>query len=754
MLESRDIQLEKIRYFYDFRMASLINCKKLLASISKNFDRKSGTLKVFPVKNEDGNTEYVLLDGTHRYICYKYLYKLDVPVDILKDSMEEWEWFYIAGGGNVISSTHVPMDIYSKIKLIGEIMEKKIDGKALKANDAKPIIQKNVPGFQDKCSKEIINAYNRMYKSYKRKYLDMIQQVVMKKDAKLHSMVKDNLELPSLMSLEDSNFKEELFQKMGETKMSKNDLIIQINKHKFTKFVKNQLEDDHQKENIIEKIEKGKYDKNLIEEDSFIREGQLQDTKLWRKLQKLATQEDDSTRKKAESDDIDREGSVHDNSMGHNLIIPQMRKRKSDTAWESNIAKKRKEAQSNSNDHRNTIEGPLRFNTPCELSIPSRRESQFMLINGEVYLSLTFLEYDKYKLLKTLCRAKLLNTSIDTHNTTRLSIIDTDSIHIDDDNDEEAIALIPDNNGLADDSFDFASKNSDKGFEEANNNNQKVSVLEQSISSLQVDDEEKDIVSNKYNDGSREKSEKKSSKNKRKKDKDKRHKKEKKDKKHRSKQKKQQKSNRTLDEVGLRVPEKEDDKNVQDKPDDEYPDNLSGVERMERDASSYDENHFDNDDEADQASESAQNEDIESEIISNNNRTNNEDNDDDQAGNTTLIRQIKQDYYKKIERVFTGRDTSPRIRQWKSGHRDFPRHSGGFSAPELKAIFGLLTEWSKHLNQVNLKFEDEEELSQFVLDVLWYELAYRLLSDRDGITQKEAKARLERSPELVNVDFE
>jgi hypothetical protein len=41
-------------------------------------------------------------------------------------------------------------------------MEKKLDGKTLKANDAKPIIQKNVPGFQDKCSKEIINAYNRV----------------------------------------------------------------------------------------------------------------------------------------------------------------------------------------------------------------------------------------------------------------------------------------------------------------------------------------------------------------------------------------------------------------------------------------------------------------------------------------------------------------------------------------------------------------------------------------------------------------
>jgi disulfide oxidoreductase YuzD len=52
--------------------------------------------------------------------------------------------------------------------------------------------------------------------------------------------------------------------------------------------VKNQLEDkdENQKEDVIEKIEKGKYDKNLVEEDSIIREGQLQDTKLWRKLQK------------------------------------------------------------------------------------------------------------------------------------------------------------------------------------------------------------------------------------------------------------------------------------------------------------------------------------------------------------------------------------------------------------------------------------------------------------------------------------
>lgn len=41
-------------------------------------------------------------------------------------------------------------------------MEKKVNGKVLTANEAKPIIQKNVPGFQDKCSKESINSYNRV----------------------------------------------------------------------------------------------------------------------------------------------------------------------------------------------------------------------------------------------------------------------------------------------------------------------------------------------------------------------------------------------------------------------------------------------------------------------------------------------------------------------------------------------------------------------------------------------------------------
>jgi len=61
----------------------------------------------------------------------------------------------------------------------------------------------------------------------------------------------------------------------------------------------------------------------------------------------------------------------------------------------------------------------------------------------------------------------------------------------------------------------------------------------------------------------------------------------------------------------------------------------------------------------------------------------------------------------------------------------------------------LLKEWNKHFNQVNNKFDNDEELKQFVIDVLWYELAYRLLSDRHGITQKEAKERLENSTKVV-----
>jgi hypothetical protein len=65
----------------------------------------------------------------------------------------------------------------------------------------------------------------------------MVQQVVMKKETKSHSMVKDNLELPSLMSLEDSPFKEELFRKMGESKMNKEEVITLINRNKIVKFV-------------------------------------------------------------------------------------------------------------------------------------------------------------------------------------------------------------------------------------------------------------------------------------------------------------------------------------------------------------------------------------------------------------------------------------------------------------------------------------------------------------------------------------
>jgi hypothetical protein len=63
----------------------------------------------------------------------------------------------------------------------------------------------------------------------------------MKKDTNQHSMVKDNLEIPSLMSLEDCRFKQELFKKMGETKMNKNEVIALINRHKLIKFVSRRI---------------------------------------------------------------------------------------------------------------------------------------------------------------------------------------------------------------------------------------------------------------------------------------------------------------------------------------------------------------------------------------------------------------------------------------------------------------------------------------------------------------------------------
>lgn len=58
----------------------------------------------------------------------------------------------------------------------------------------------------------------------------------------------------------------------------------------------------------------------------------------------MATQEDDddnATRAKNKNGDVD-EGSVHETPVGRSLLVPQMRKRKSDTAWESSIAKKRR----------------------------------------------------------------------------------------------------------------------------------------------------------------------------------------------------------------------------------------------------------------------------------------------------------------------------------------------------------------------------------------------------------------------------
>lgn len=53
----------------------------------------------------------------------------------------------------------------------------------------------------------------------------------------------------------------------------------------------------------------------------------------------------------------------------------------------------------------------------------------------------------------------------------------------------------------------------------------------------------------------------------------------------------------------------------------------------------------------------------------------------------------------------------------------------------------------------NPKFDDDDELAQFGMDVLWYELAYRLLKDRHGISHKEAKEILAKSLELTDVDF-
>ena len=67
----------------------------------------------------------------------------------------------------------------------------------------------------------------------------------------------------------------------------------------------------------------------------------------------------------------------------------------------------------------------------------------------------------------------------------------------------------------------------------------------------------------------------------------------------------------------------------------------------------------------------------------------------------------------------------------------------------MKVILALLKEWCKHFNRVKPKFEEDAELNQFVVDVLWYELAHRLLSDKHGVSLKEAKAMLEKSSELV-----
>ncbi len=182
--------------------------------------------------------------------------------------------------------------------------------------------------------------------------------------------------------------------------------------------------------------------------------------------------------------------------------------------------------------------------------------------------------------------------------------------------------------------------------------------------SFRVGSEENNFVNVEENcDKDQEKLEKKS-KDKRKKDKrEKKHKKEKRDKNDKSKQKKRQKStSKTLEEEGVRVTENNSSSNNNnnnnksiDKSDDEHLDNVSEVE-MERDAASYDEHGFDNDDNEANQDYSVQNEDdLESEHINNNNDVDNEN--DDQAVHATLIIRVKKDYYEKLRRVFNGNAT-------------------------------------------------------------------------------------------------
>jgi hypothetical protein len=200
---------------------------------------------------------------------------------------------------------------------------------------------------------------------------------------------------------------------------------------------------------------------------------------------------------------------------------------------------------------------------------------------------------------------------------------------------------------------------------------------------------------------------------------------------------------------------------------------LANSEEGENKSDKVSSNDDDNDDDG------GQHVDENSEDTSNYNNNNNNNNNNN-ADYSTLEKNVKR-YYNKISRIFhgkvlaklfmqfnfnnsttkSGKDSTPRLRQWKSGVRDFARHSGSYSIPgiyfclfsilitlfslELKVIFGLLNEWSKHLNQVKPKFEQQVELKQFVVDVLWYELSYRLLSDKHGESLKEAKNRLEKS---------
>jgi hypothetical protein len=59
--------------------------------------------------------------------------------------------------------------------------------------------------------------------------------------------------------------------------------------------------------------------------------------------------------------------------------------------------------------NRTITEGPVRFKSPLcfKIAIDSDEEYQFVAIDGELYLSLTCIQHEKYKQLKDIFRSKV-----------------------------------------------------------------------------------------------------------------------------------------------------------------------------------------------------------------------------------------------------------------------------------------------------------------------------------------------------------